>query len=344
MGTGLHAVTGAGRSWWRCAAVGVAAGLCAGGLATGATGAGDGGGGADAPAELPPAEAAVERLLGERGEPAAFERAVKEARGQGVAEQVILEARFLYHVDRRDDAALAALAPVMLERRDAFEPGQSAIFARREDWLAVVEYVQAIAALRRGERDAFKRHITEAFWLSPGQGAAFAPHIERLRMDEAMARVRVDFSTRLRRLAGGEEPELAAILGARTALVLHFWSPASSECEELAGDFAATARALEKQGIAVASVLVDDDPQVVEEARRFVAAGARAPGHWLRDRKADPLRVQLRVQSVPVLVLVATDGRVLFNGHPAEDECWNALRRVAPALARPAREELAPGG
>jgi hypothetical protein len=296
-------------------------------------------------ADLPPKEAAVERLLSERGDAKAFDSLVSAARKLDVDEQVILEARFLYCVDRREDAALAALAPEFVKWRDKFQVGKSAIFAVREDWLAVVEYVQSIASLRKGDRDGFKRHITEAFWLSPHQGAAFAPHIERLRMEETMKKVRVDFKTKLRRLDGRGEVALSEVMRDRKALALHFWSPWSRECEEFAADFMATASALESHGIAVASLLAEDDPRVVEDARKFVAENANgAPGLWLRDRAKNPLHTLLRVQSVPVLVLIGIDGRILFNGHPADEECWEALQTVAPGLKRPALEaDQAPG-
>jgi len=288
-------------------------------------------------ADLPPKEAAVERLLSERGDAKTFDSMVEAARKIGVDEQVILEARFLYCVDRREDASLAALAPTFVEWRDKFKVGESAIFAVREDWLAVVEYVQAIASLRKGDRDGFKRHITEAFWLSPNQGAAFAPHIERLRMEEAMKKIRVDFKTKLRRLDGVGEVSLSEAMRDRKALALHFWSPWSRECDEFAADFMATASVLESHGIAVASLLAEDDPRVVEDARKFVAEKAEGvPGLWLRDRVKGPLHTLLRVQSVPVLVLIGIDGSILFNGHPADEECWNALRKVAPGLKRPA--------
>jgi len=311
--------------------------VLAAGLALGGELAGE----SDPLADLPPKEAAVERLLSERGDAKAFDSMVAAARKLGVDEQVILEARFLYCVDRRDDAALAALAPTFVEWRDKkrFRVEKSEVFAVSEDWLAVVEYVQAIAALRKGDRDGFKRHITEAFWLSPHQGAAFATHIEALRMQESMKKVCIDFKTELRRLDGAGEVSLSEVMGARKALALHFWSPWSRECEEYAADFIATARMLESHGIAVASVLAEDDPQVVADARKFVTENAKgAPGHWLRDRLENPLHTLLRVKSVPVLVLIGVDGRVLFNGHPADEECWKALRAVAPDLKRPALE------
>lgn len=285
--------------------------------------------------ELPPREAAVERLLSERGEPAAFEKIIAEARKLGIGEQAILEARFLYNVDRQDDDALAAMVPDFIAYRDKFDTAASEIFSLKDDWLAVTEYVQAIAALRKGDRDTFKQHITEAFWLSPRQGAAFASHIERLRTAEAMSRLRIDFTTKFDKLQGGDQTGLSAIIHQHKALALHFWSPWSRECEAFADDFAATTRTLEKNGIAVVSILAENDPRVVADARKFAANYRDLPCHWLRDRQKAPMHVDLRVQSVPLLVLAAPDGRVLFNGHPADEECWKALQQVAPELERP---------
>jgi len=286
--------------------------------------------------QLPPREAVVERLLSERGEAAAFDKLVAEARKLGVGHQAILEARFLYNVDRQDDEALAAMAPDFLAYREKFDPAASEIFAVKDDWLAVTEYVQAIAALQKGERDLFKQHITEAFWLSPRQGAAFASHIERLRTAEAMSKVRIDFTTSLANLHGEGKTELAAVIQNHKALALHFWSPWSRECEAFADDFAAATRALDEHGIAVVSLLAESDPRVVEDARNSAKNHRDLPCHWLRDREKSPLHIDLRVQSVPLLILVAPDGSILFNGHPADSECWKALQQIAPELKRPA--------
>jgi hypothetical protein len=288
-------------------------------------------------AGLPPRRAALERMLAERGTPGEFEAAVKMARGLGVSEQAVLEARFLYNVDRREDEQLAALLPEFLARKDSFKLDESEIFAVREDWLAVVEYVQAIAALRKNDRDGFKKHITEAFWLSPRQGSAFAPHIDRLRLDESMRQLKLDPVTKLDPLHPGEPVELAALMKDRKALLLHFWSPWSRECEESMPDFKIVAIELAKHGVASASLLVESGPDARKDALEIVATlGATPPGAWLEDRGKEPLHRMLRVQNVPTMVLVSPDGGVLFNGHPSEDRLWEALAAIAPGIARPA--------
>jgi predicted DsbA family dithiol-disulfide isomerase len=64
-------------------------------------------------------------------------------------------------------------------------------------------------------------------------------------------------------------------------------------------------------------------------------AGKKIPGAWIVDTKKDPLNVRLRVQNVPVFVLISPDGNVLFNGHPTDDEFWSALEKINPEIMRP---------
>jgi hypothetical protein len=284
-------------------------------------------------------EAAIERVLSERESPDAFAKAVESAKKLGVSEQALLEARFLYAVDRQDDDGVAAMLPEFLARKDGFKLADSEIFAVNEDWLAVVEYVQAIAALKQGDRDAFKRHITEAFWLSPRQGAAFAPHIERLRTAEVMREVKLDLQFAFARLEGEGKVKLADALRDRKALLLHFWVPWSRESEDTLPEFTAMARDLESNGIAFASILADDSPKSREQARAMLAkSGAKPHGAWLVDDSAVPLSRTLRVQSIPVVALISPEGRVLFNGHVSRDELWETLGKLAPAIKRPAVE------
>lgn len=282
-------------------------------------------------------EIALDNLLSERDSDKDLETVIAAARTNGISEQAILEARFLYHVDRSEDDAIAAMLPEFLKQRESFKIADSAIFSVKEDWLAVVEYVQAIAALKKGNKDAFKTHITEAFWLSPRQASAFAPHIDRLRLEEAMRGVRIDFETKLAALGGGDQIAFKSLLEGKKAMVLHFWSPASRECEASLPDYAATAKVLGEKGIAMISILSEDAPQILTEARAMILPlGDKPPGAWLVDRKENPFARELRVQTLPAFAIISNDGRVLFNGEPADDGLWEALTKIDPLIIRPA--------
>jgi len=283
-----------------------------------------------------PRETALEKLLAERESPKALDTAIANARKQGVSDQAILEARFLYHVDRHEDDALAAMLPELLKQRDAFKPEDSAIFAVTEDWLAIIEYVRAIAALGKGDKDAFKQHITEAFWLSPRQGAAFAPHIERMRLDEAMRSVKIDFATKLKPLAAGDAVTLDQLVAEKKALLVHFWSPLSRECEAGMPDFITTATTLSANGIAIVSLLPEEPSQLLTDARAMLRPlGAKLPGAWLLDPKDHPFARTLRIQDLPAMVLVSTAGKILFNGDPSDNDFWEALHKIDARITRP---------
>lgn len=293
-----------------------------------------------APAEFSTEEiaTALEHLLAERESPAAFETAVTAARRHGIVPQAILEARFLFHVDRHEDAEIASLLPEFLAQDANFKLEDSEIFATHEDWSAVVEYVRAIEALQRGDAAAFKKHITEAFWLSPRQGAVFAPQIERLRMQREMERVTLDFSRQFRPLGGGQPVALVAADSDVKGVVLHFWSPWSRECELTLEDFKATASELRQHGIAVLSVLPETTPEAVNDGRSMLnPAGEKSipGGPWLLDDGGAPLARELRIFTLPSMVLFSSDGKVLFNGHPAEDAFWAALEALEPGIHRP---------
>lgn len=293
------------------------------------------------PAAASPREVALDNLLSERDSATKLDALIESARKSGVSEQAVLEARFLFHIDRREDDRIAAMLPEFLKQREQFKIADSAIFGVKEDWLAVVEYVQAIAALKKDDKVAFKSHITEAFWLSPRQASAFAPHIDRMRLEEAMRAVKIDFEMRLLTLADGEAVPLGGIMPDRKALVLHFWSPASRECEASMPDYLATARALGEKGIAMVSILPEDSPEILTSARKLVLPpGAMPPGAWLLDRKENPLARELRVQTLPAFILVSNEGTILFNGDPADEGFWETLAKLDPQLVRPA----SPGG
>lgn len=282
-------------------------------------------------------QAALDELLSERESPEAFTRALERAKRAGVNAQALLEARFLYHVDQRDDSAIAGMLKEFQERKDAFDPDQSAVFSQSDDWLAVIEYVTSIDALLKNDKQGFKRHITEAFWLSPRQAAAFTPHIEHLRLQEQMSRVKFDFETRLAALAGGDAIVLADMMKERKAMVLHFWSPWSPDCEAAMPDLSTTAATLEQHGVAVLSLVPHEPAALHDDAREILRTlGAKPPGAWAMDRVRDPLARLFRIQEVPVMVLLSNDGRVLFNGHPGDERLWTELAKLNPALLRPA--------
>lgn len=292
------------------------------------------------PTVMTPREDSIEELLSVRDSSESLSKAIAAARLLEVPEQVILEARFLFHVDRAEDDEIAKLLPEIEIQKAKFDLAESEIFASTDDWLAVTEYVAALAALEKGDKAGFKQHITEAFWLSPRQGAAFAPHIDRIRLMDAMKSVRVNFEKPYKNTLAEGAMTLGEILGDRKALLLHFWSPWSRECEATLVDFFITADYLNSKGVAVASILPETSEKIATDARLMLAATEKeAPGAWVVDTKKAPLATKLRVQSVPAVVIISEDGRVIFNGHPTDDKFWEELEKIDSGIQRPEMRE-----
>ena len=83
-------------------------------------------------------------------------------------------------------------------------------------------------------------------------------------------------------------------------------------------------------------MLPENNPELLANARTLLhGAKAEDAGAWLIDNKENPLARDLRIQVIPVFVLVSNEGRVLFNGDPGDDGFWEALRKIDPSISRP---------
>ena len=266
----------------------------------------------------------------------AFDNAFAKAKAAGASEQTLLEARFLNLINQRDNKGIAALSPELLARKDSFKVADSQIFGVIEEWQAVVHYSQALAALEKSDQAGFKTHIQEAFWLSPRQASIFAPHIEQLRLEEAMTKVRVDLNKHFTEQSTGKNVSLGGLADKSPLILLHFWSPWSQECEELIPDFIATATELNSKSVSIVSILADSAPEILPDANSYREnVNKKIAGFWIFDDQKDPLIALLRIPALPTMVLVNRSGKVLFNGHPSDDRLWKILQKQIPTIKRP---------
>lgn len=267
------------------------------------------------PVKLPPREAALDALFSIPPTAEELKAAIAEAQKQGIPEQAITEAKFLYHVEHKDEQGIIDLLPVWQQLEKSFSLDQSEIFSTREDFLAVIEFSRALQALKAKDRANFKKYITEALWLSPAQASAFTPYIEKMRLDEHIEKTQIDLSGKLSEINDGEPAELKTILGDKKALLLHFWSPWSPDCETTQVSLGELSPFLVEKNIALASILIDGRTEILAEAREFLK-GQDKPltGPQLIDRVKNSLASQLRVTDMPTVILLSPDGKILFHG------------------------------
>ena len=105
---------------------------------------------------------------------ASLNAAIETARKAGLPNQMFLEAQFIYLVNQNDQAGLADLAPTLEAQLPKYSSDDTMIFAVKEDFESIIHYTKALAALEKKDPTLFKKHITEAFWLSPAHASQFA--------------------------------------------------------------------------------------------------------------------------------------------------------------------------
>jgi hypothetical protein len=267
------------------------------------------------PVKLPPREAALDALMSIPPSSEELKAAIVEAQKQGIPDQTITEARFIFHVEHKDEQALIDLLPLWQQLEKTFSLDESEIFATREDFLAVIEFTRALQALKAKDRVNFKKAITEALWLSPNQASAFTPYIEKMRIDEHIEKTQIDLGGKLSEINDGEPAELKTILGNKPALLLHFWSPWSPDCETSQASLSELFPFLKETNIALASVLIDGRAEILAEAREFLKGQDKplsAP--QLIDRVKNSFASQLRVTDMPTVILLSPDGKILYHG------------------------------
>lgn len=274
----------------------------------------------------------------------AFNSAYLAAAGAGLPQQTLIEARFLYLVDQGSQSDLAAYAPVLQKQLPDFRIDDSMIFAIREDFESIIQYTLALAALEKKDYVLFKKHITEAFWLSPEQAGQFGPLINEVRLVRAMENVTLDLGERFEnQKEAGSQKSLKEIMGDSKAILLHFWSPWARPSLESMSDYHTTAKELIEHGIPAVSLLLSGAEDSRIEADRFLgAAGEEAVGHWLVDHAQQSLATRLRVSAFPIVALISDEGKVLFNGNPGDPVLWTKLRKIGPAISQPMASPILP--
>ncbi len=292
--------------------------------------------GQDALPELSEEQKLVQALF-EYEDARAFQAAVTAAREAKISDQAILEARFLFLIDEQDYDAVAALGPALKKQKAVFRIDDSVIFSVPEEFYAIIEYCSALGALENGDLTGFKRHITEAFWLSPRQATAFAPHIDRLRREQALVNVKIDFSNKFVEQENEQMVDLTSLAKDSNYLVLHFWSPWSNESETHLPEMLTMIEELTRLEVPIASVSIESGADGLKAAKEFRAGiEGKNLGNWIVDNSKSSLARKLRVQDLPTVTILNIDGTVMFNGHPSEELLWDALHKVDPRFKRPA--------
>lgn len=278
-----------------------------------------------------PQKVLIEELFSTR-DPDRFFQVLESAKQAKIDTQALLEAQFLYYVDLQDYQSLAKLTPTLQQTK--FSANNSEIFTLEEDWLAITKYCESLQALLTKDYSHFKKCITEAFWLSPRQAGAFAPHIEELKLSQAMEKLTLPPSLQLPNLLDDESTLL--ISKKHVATLLYFWSPWSREFDDTLEDFKLTNTEALKHDFNILSLLAESSVEVEADAKAYLTDHEISKlSKWVKDTDNQMLSRSLRIQNVPTLVLISNQGGILFNGHPSNPQFWEAISKISPNFKQP---------
>ncbi|MCX6855368.1 MAG: TlpA disulfide reductase family protein [Verrucomicrobia bacterium] len=279
-----------------------------------------------------PSQEMMQRLFNPSATSEELLAATKEASNARVPRQQIIEAKLIWGLRKQDADWLMKILPEMKVLAENFDPTQSAGIKSADDIRAFIEYTQGLAAKAKNDEAGYKKHMQEAFWLSPSQAPVFAQTIETGRRESKMATMKLDLQLALVTSAG-EATTLADQLAGKKAILLDFWASWCGPCMQLMPELKKKAELLTKYGIVVAGMNKDDDK--AEAVAEKVRSEQDINFPWLIEPIERPFTQLLEINSIPCMVLVGPDGRVLFNGHPQDPALWTALQKLDPEIKAP---------
>ncbi|MBT5910833.1 MAG: redoxin family protein [Opitutae bacterium] len=142
---------------------------------------------------------------------------------------------------------------------------------------------------------------------------------ERKEEKKLMANLKVPMNLEIQTSAG-EKTTLGDLAKGKKGVLLDFWASWCGPCMNLMPELQKKAKKLGSKGILVAGMNTENAGKA-ESVRKKRKIGFT----WLVEPEGRPLSQMLKINSIPRMILVAPDGKVLFNGHPMDDELVSSL-------------------
>lgn len=275
------------------------------------------------------AKEALQKLFAPSNSAEQLAELAKEANKLGVPRQQIIEARLVWGLRNQDTAFLTKLLPEVEVLAANFDPAQAAAMPNAEAVQSFAAYIRALKAQEGNDAEGFKKHILEAIWLQPGQATVFIQTIEKTRREAKMAALTVDMKLPITD-SMGEATTLGDVVAGKKAILIDFWASWCGPCMQLMPSLKKKGESLPAHGIVVAAMNKDDENALSIAERIRKEQDMKIP--WLIEPPERPFTKLFEIDSIPRMLLISPEGKVLFNGHPEDPALWAALKKLDASI------------
>ena len=255
-----------------------------------------------------------------------FQEALARAAKAGLPEQIRIEAKISRYWTQGQFEDLMALLPQMEKNLENWDYARSEIFTEKRELMGYYHLFRAYQAKVSGTSESFAGNAKESFWNFPELAEILALWIEEKRQEERMANLVMPMDAVLT-TSQGEKTTLNELVTDKKGILIDFWATWCAPCIALMPELIHKAEKLEPQGIVVAGMNTETEERAdtVRKARDIRFA-------WLVEPPGAPFQQLLRIDSIPRMVLVSPQGKVLYNGHPMDPALNEALSTLEVTL------------
>jgi thiol-disulfide isomerase/thioredoxin len=273
---------------------------------------------------MPPGpQSPVDRLFGRTTSNEDFQKALLEARAANAPAQTLLEAQILRNLRDENTDAVADMIPEVEKAMTTYTPETSKLFSSPQVFQGFLTGLHALDARRKDDAAGFEKLLKDAFWQSPELAPLYSQWATEFQEEQALAKISLPLDLPLASADGGTQT-LKQLIGTNKAALIDVWASWCQWCMIAMPELPAKANKLTPQGVVLAGMNVGDEPTLV--ARIKQARQLSLP--WLMEPKELPYSSVLKISTLPRMILVTPDGRVLFNGHPNSPRLKVALKKI----------------
>ena len=251
-----------------------------------------------------------------------FESYLGNAAMLGATPQILMEARIARIWKNGEFEKVVVLLPEIDALLHSWDIEKSEIFRNPDELYGYYHFFRALEAKQKENNTDFEASTKESFWFNPELGTLLAFFIEEHRkaerLDNLVLPMDLPIST-----SQGDSITLEHLAKDKKGILLDFWATWCAPCIALMPELMKKAEILEPQGLVVAGL----NTESIEKAENFRLNEAIELS-WLVEPSGGPIGRLLMIDSLPRMILLNPEGKVLFNGHPMEPSLKDALAEI----------------